>query len=173
MLKAGILEIGDVFVVNKADMDGAATTVTDLREMLHMRESSPAGHHGAGATTAGGAGAGTADEATSDDGGWDPRIVETVATEGRGVDDLVAALDDHAAHLRASGERERQARRRYAAEIRQLLRADAAALLEAELDRHGGIESLADAVQSRETDPYSVADAVLEPLADCVRERRE
>ena len=50
MLKAGILEIADVFVVNKADVDGADRTVKELREMIHMRDASPmAGHHGAGA----------------------------------------------------------------------------------------------------------------------------
>src|SRR6056297_245295 len=78
MLKAGILEIGDVFVVNKADMDGAATTVTDLREMLHLRDGSTAGaagHHGLGATVNGRDG----DDEDEDEDAWDPRVVETVA----------------------------------------------------------------------------------------------
>ncbi|MFB6102206.1 MAG: methylmalonyl Co-A mutase-associated GTPase MeaB [Haloplanus sp.] len=171
MLKAGILEIGDVFVVNKADMDGAATTVSDLREMLHMREGSPttgAGHHGT-AMSDDAADAGADDGATD----WEPRIVETVATEGTGVEELIDALDAHYEHLCATGELDRKARERYAEEIRQLLRADAAALLEEELDRHGGIDALAEAVRDRETDPYTVADDVIRPLADCVRERRD
>jgi LAO/AO transport system kinase len=179
MLKAGILEIGDVFVVNKADVDGAATTVADLREMLHMRDGTtgsgghhgPGGHHGAGGAAADGDDAAT--QADGDDRDWEPPVLETVATEGRGVADLIDAVDDHAAHLRATGRLEREARDRYAAEIRQLLRADAAALLEEELDRRGGIDALAAAVQKRETDPYAVVDEVLEPLADCVRKRRD
>ncbi|WP_248897643.1 methylmalonyl Co-A mutase-associated GTPase MeaB [Haloplanus halobius] len=169
MLKAGILEIGDVFVVNKADMDGAATTVTDIEEMLHMRDGSPpagAGHHGIqfddGATD---------DAEATDD--WEPSVVETIATEGEGVGELIDALDAHYDHLRETGELERKERTRYAEEIRQLLRADAAALLEDELDRHGGMDHLVDAVQAREIDPYTVAERVIDPLADCVERRRE
>jgi LAO/AO transport system kinase len=172
MLKAGILEIGDVFVVNKADMDGARTTVSDLQEMLHMRDGTTAvdaGHHGAGAAVGGEGGDG--DEGGDDD--WEPRIVETVATEGDGVDDLIDALDDHYDHLRTSGELDRRERTRYAEEIRRLLRSDAARLLEEELDRRGGIDALVDEVQARETDPYTVADRVLDPLADCVERREE
>jgi LAO/AO transport system kinase len=169
MLKAGILEIGDVFVVNKADMDGAATTVSDLREMLHLREGSTtgaAGHHGLGSMADG-------DDDDDDDEAWDPRIVETVATDGEGVDHLIGVLDDHYAHLRETDELARRERTRYAEKIRQLLRADAAALLEGELARHGGIDALVDEVQARESDPYTVADRVLDPIADCVEGRRE
>jgi LAO/AO transport system kinase len=168
MLKAGILEIGDVFVVNKADMDGAATTVSDLREMLHLREGSTtgaAGHHGLGSMADG--------DDTDDDGDWDPQVVETVATEGEGVDDLIRVLDDHYAHLRETGELARRERTRYAEKIRQLLRADAAALLEREIECHGGIDALVDEVQARESDPYTVADRIVDPLADCVEGRRE
>jgi len=171
MLKAGILEIGDVFVVNKADMDGAATTVADLREMLHLRDGSTtgaAGHHGLGSMADGSDGDGAGDE-----GDWDPLVVETVATEGEGVDDLIDVLDDHYAHLRETGELDRRERTRYAEKIRQLLRADAAALLEDELVCHGGIDALVDEVQARETDPYTVADRILDPVADCVEGRRD
>jgi len=171
MLKAGILEIGDVFVVNKADMDGAATTVADLRGMLHLRDGSTtgaAGHHGLGSMADGSDGDGAGDE-----GDWDPLVVETVATEGEGVDDLIDVLDDHYAHLRETGELDRRERTRYAEKIRQLLRADAAALLEDELVCHGGIDALVDEVQARETDPYTVADRILDPVADCVEGRRD
>ncbi|MFC6755662.1 MULTISPECIES: methylmalonyl Co-A mutase-associated GTPase MeaB [Haloarcula] len=166
MLKAGILEIGDVFVVNKADLDGADRTVQQLREMLQGR--STAGHHGAsGAEMAEVAG-------TADDGGdageetdaWEPPIVETVANRGEGVEDFLAALDDHGDYLDRTGGREQQARDRFAAEIRTLLREDANSLLAAELDRQGGIESAVDDVLARETDPYTVVDEVLAPLRD-------
>ncbi|AZH25037.1 methylmalonyl Co-A mutase-associated GTPase MeaB [Haloplanus aerogenes] len=173
MLKAGILEIGDVFVVNKADMDGAATTVSDLREMLHMRDGSPAsagaaGHHGMGSMADG-------DDDVAEDSAddWDPVVVETVATENTGVEDLIDALDDHYAHLRETGELDRRERARYAEGIRQLLRSDTADLLEDEIARHGGMDALVDAVQAREADPYTVADRILDPLADCVDRRRE
>jgi LAO/AO transport system kinase len=168
MLKAGILEIADVFVVNKADVDGADRTVRELREMVHMRDASRlSGHHGAGATdVAGEESAGETDDARQ------PPILETVATTGEGVEEFLAALAEHARWLEETGERETQARKRYAAEIRTLLREDSAALVEEELDSRGGLESYVDAVTAKETDPYLVADEILTPIAECVRERR-
>ncbi|WP_435182883.1 methylmalonyl Co-A mutase-associated GTPase MeaB [Halobellus sp. EA9] len=173
MLKAGILEIGDVFVVNKADIDGAARTVAELEEMLHRQRSAgdagsaQSGHHGPGMASG-------ADPATREDGSdataeWDPRIVETVATTGEGVDDLLDALDGHDAWLRESGAREAKARQRHGAEIRRLVRSDLTELAEAELARRGGLDALAERVQARETDPYTVADAVVEPIRECVK----
>ncbi|MFB6122774.1 MAG: methylmalonyl Co-A mutase-associated GTPase MeaB [Haloferacaceae archaeon] len=174
MLKAGILEIGDVFVVNKADMDGATRTVAELEEMIHLRDDGTnvdAGHHGPDALDDVAPAEPTDGEA--DDGAeWTPRVVETVATSGEGVDDLIDAFDDHYDYLESTGALEEKARTRYAEEIRQLLRSDAASLLEEEIDRHGGMDELVSSVLDRETDPYTVADDVIRPLADCVRERR-
>ncbi|HZG93421.1 MAG TPA: methylmalonyl Co-A mutase-associated GTPase MeaB, partial [Mycobacteriales bacterium] len=76
--KAGILEVADVFVVNKADRDGADNAVRDLRNMLSYGD----GPHGR----------------------WTPPIVKTVASRSEGIDDVVAALDGHHAWLTSSGE---------------------------------------------------------------------
>ena len=185
MLKAGILEIGDVFVVNKADMDGASRTVADLEEMLHMARDPTAklktGHHAApdhpdaaGETGAEG-GADETDDAADggDDEKWTPTVLETVAKDGTGVAELVETLDAHSAWLDETGRREDKAKQRYAAEIRQLLRSDAAGLVEDELDRRGGVDELAERVLARETDPYSVAADVLSPVRECVEDRRD
>ncbi|RLM76540.1 methylmalonyl Co-A mutase-associated GTPase MeaB [Halorubrum sp. Atlit-26R] len=202
-LKAGILEIGDVFVVNKADMDGAQRTVAELEEMVHRREGGTtgrgAGHHGAAsmASTGGGgsatghhdggnhgdghhdgdrasgSGHGDSDAHAGDsDDSWTPDVLETVANSGDGVAALIEAFDAHAAHLRESGEIETTERRRYAEEIRTLVRADVGALATAEIERHGGIDRLAERVRDRETDPYAVAEAIVGPIADCVDEER-
>jgi LAO/AO transport system kinase len=104
---------------------------------------------------------------------WDPPIVETVADRGEGIDDLVAALDDHRRYLAESGRLEAKARTRYAEEIRTLLREDARELLAEEIEARGGLDERVEAVLDRETDPYAVAEDLLEPLADCVAERRE
>jgi len=198
MLKAGILEIADVFVVNKADLDGADRTVQELREMLDLRGNAGSGrndqhtghdHHTGPETTGNGATASeSADGAAlkqaeadpddaSDDGGsdavWTPPIIEAVATHGEGVDAFLDAIDDHHAHLDATGEAAAKARERYAEEIRTLLREDTAALLTAEIDARGGIGDLVDGVAAGETDPYGIADDVLDPVAACLRERRE
>ncbi len=215
MLKAGILEIGDVFVVNKADMAGADRTVSELEEMIHFRRSpsasAPSGHHGPSERARTQTGSGTradstgtasrdrspdadaadasdrdasdgdagadgdadgdvaADETPAD---WVPSVVETVATTGDGIDDLVETLESHRTYLRESGRLEEKARNRYASEIRQLLRNDVGELVETELERQGGIDSLATAVHDRQTDPYTLADEVLDPVRECVQEER-
>ena len=189
MLKAGILEIGDVFVVNKADTDGVDRLVAELEEMLHRRDHDGAsgggttavgGHHGPAAGPTGGDSAsdpdpddrsGAADD-DPDSPTWDPRVVTTVATEGDGIDDLVDAFDAHASYLRASGAGRERARSRHAAEIRRLVREDANVLLDAEIRRQGGLDALAERVLAGDTDPYTVASGIVEPIADCVDDGR-
>ncbi|MFC6732268.1 methylmalonyl Co-A mutase-associated GTPase MeaB [Haladaptatus sp. DYSN1] len=146
MLKAGILEIGDVFVVNKADLDGADRTVQELKEMIHMRDS---------------------------DDDWEPLVVETIAKSGDGIAEFLDALSEHYAYLEDSGRLEEKARTRYAEEIRALLRADIGSLITEEVEDQGGIEALVDEVVAREADPYTIADRIMEPLEDCVSERRQ
>jgi LAO/AO transport system kinase len=95
--KAGILELGDLFVVNKADLDGAATTAASLAAGLHL--------------------------ASPRDPGWAPPVLRASAVEGSGVPELVAAVDAHAGHLRQGGGWQgREARRAAAALARQLYR---------------------------------------------------
>jgi LAO/AO transport system kinase len=165
MLKAGILEIGDVFVVNKADLDGADRTVQELREMIEMSGGSMTvggGHHGFD----------TVEVDVGDEEEWTPSVVETVATDGEGVEDLLGTLDDHQAYMTRTGELERKARGRVANEIRTLLRDDAAGLASDELDRRGGIEEFVARVQAGDTNPYDIAADVLADLRDCVESER-
>jgi GTPase len=90
--KAGILEIADVFVVNKADREGSEVAVRDLQQMLKMGPELP----------------------------WTPPVVPTTATEGAGIGDLWAALELHRAHLASSGELERGRRDRLLREVESL-----------------------------------------------------
>jgi LAO/AO transport system kinase len=167
MLKAGILEIGDVFVVNKADLPGADSTVKELREMIETREDYTVGQYDD-------AGFGTAIESKTDgETGWEPQLVETVADSGEGVDDLIDLLDEHSEYLDESGKREKRAHMRYAEEIRTLLREDTRRLMAQEVDAQGGIDAFAEAVMQRETDPYTIADELLSPVEDCLEERGE
>jgi len=167
-LKAGILEIGDVFVVNKADMDGADRTVQELKEMIQLAGDTGApavGHHGPDEHALGDGGGGAVEaEAADEAADWTPAVVETVATSGEGVDDLIDALAAHRNHMVESGRLDEKARSRVAEEIRLLLREDASRLVERELDRRGGVESLVAAVRAGETDPYAIADDVIEPF---------
>ncbi|WP_323192682.1 methylmalonyl Co-A mutase-associated GTPase MeaB [Halostella sp. PRR32] len=186
-LKAGILEIGDVFVVNKSDLPGADRTVQELKEMIQLRGDTgvSGGHHGpdhhalGDADAAGGTDAGTAsavsDAAAADGeaGNWTPSIVETVATDGTGIDELIDTFASHREYMEASGRLDEKARTRTAEEIRLLLREDASGLLERELDRHGGIEALVEAVHAGDTDPYAIADEVVDPIEECLSDRQD
>ncbi|MFO7832854.1 MAG: methylmalonyl Co-A mutase-associated GTPase MeaB [Halohasta sp.] len=164
LLKAGILEIGDLFVVNKADKDEAAGTVADLETMLHMASEPTAGlstgHHGPDMADSG--------PAENDSEGWTPPVIETVATTGEGIDDLRGALDDHQQYLADSGEGEGRRRRRAETEIRRLLRADVGGLAEQVVDSHGGMKTVASRVARRETDPYTVVGELVDPLESAV-----
>jgi len=166
LLKAGILEIGDLFVVNKADKDEAAGTVADLETMIHM-DAAPAaglatGHHGPDMADS------EPEEVDSE--GWTPPVVETVATTGEGVDELRTALADHQQYLVDSGEGEGRRRQRAETEIRRLLRADLGELAEQALHRHGGIETFATSVATRETDPYTVVGQLVEPIEAAIQQ---
>ncbi|MGY1842181.1 methylmalonyl Co-A mutase-associated GTPase MeaB [Modestobacter sp. SYSU DS0875] len=146
--KAGILEVADVFVVNKADRDGADQTVRDLRAMLSL-----GGRH-------------------TDAGEWRPPIVKTVASRGphsrdgdSGVDDVVARLDDHAAWLASSGQGHR---RRVARAVREVEAIAVAGLRERMGDVGGSaaLPALAERVVAGETDPYRAADELVAHLQD-------
>lgn len=128
--KAGILEIADVFVVNKADRDGAAQTVRDLRHMMSL---------------------------DAGDGGWERPVVPTVAARGEGVDDLVAALDAHRDWMDAGGERKRRRLARAGAEIQAITLERVRARI-GDLSDASGLAALAERVVAGELDPYGAAD---------------
>ncbi|MBB5955326.1 LAO/AO transport system kinase [Saccharothrix tamanrassetensis] len=137
--KAGILEIADVFVVNKADRDGADATARDLKHMISMGRR----------------------ERT--DVLWRPPVVKTVAAGGDGVADVVDAIDAHRAWLHDHGELDRRRARRAASEIEAIaverLRSGFGGL------RGGaGLEALAERVVAGELDPYAAADRLVEGL---------
>src|SRR4051794_16136894 len=133
--KAGILEIADVFVVNKADRDGADATVRDLRHMLSTGERRDAEQ-------------------------WLPPIVKTVASRNEGIDELVAAIDKHRDWLGASGRLDAKRRLRAADEIEAIA---GTALRDRMGDLRDGavLDSLAARVVAGEIDPYAAADELV------------
>jgi LAO/AO transport system kinase len=137
--KAGILEVADVFVVNKADRDGAGQTVRDLRHLLTLGEPPP-------------------------DGGWRPPVLRTVAVRAEGVDEVIATLDDHRRWLDQSGERARRRQARTAAEIQAITMEQVRARL-GELTGKRAVPALAERVAAGELDPYAAVDELLEGLA--------
>jgi LAO/AO transport system kinase len=137
--KAGILEIGDVYVVNKADRDGAEQVRRELRTMISLAERS--------------------------EGDWKPPIVLTVAQAAQGVDEVVTAIDEHRAWMESSGELERRRVRRARDEIEAI----AVTSLRArwgDVHERTELDALAEQVVEGRTDPYRAADVLLESFTD-------
>jgi LAO/AO transport system kinase len=133
-IKAGIMEIGDVFVINKADRDGVLRTEKELEALLSLAERPD---------------------------GWSPPIVKTVATENKGVEELAAAVESYREFQRnspgAHGRRGAVARWRILELLRERLLARA-------LERDGArerLESLALEVAEKRRDPYSAVEELL------------
>jgi LAO/AO transport system kinase len=137
--KAGILEIGDLYVVNKADRDGADQVRRDLRSMLQLGDRPP--------------------------GSWRPPIVKTVAQKAEGLDEVVAEIDNHRAWLTSSGELDKRRTRRARDEIEAIA---VTALRQRWGDVHGRseLDELASAVVAGASDPYAAADELLATFAD-------
>ena len=137
--KAGILEIGDLYVINKADRDGADQVRRELRSMLALAE-----RH---------------------EGSWNPPIVKTVAAKGEGIDEVVAEIDRHRDWLVDSGELAARRTRRARDEIEAIA---VTALRSRWGDVHGRseLDDLAAAVVAGKRDPYAAADELLDAFAD-------
>lgn len=132
--KAGLLEIADVFVVNKADRPGTDETVHDLRQMLEL----------------------------SAERSWEPRIVTTVATEDRGTDECWDAIVSHRAHLDADGRLARAREARMRDELRGIVLGRLATTVD-DVCNGDTFDALVRDVAARTIDPYTAADRLLAP----------
>ena len=133
--KAGVLEIGDLYVVNKADRDGTQALVRDLRSMVALAER-PAG-------------------------AWKPPVLTTVASEGTGIADLLAAVDRFRAHQEAGGGLEQRRLARARREVEDLALAGVRSRLR---EQQGpALERLGRAVRDGELDAYAAAAELLGP----------
>jgi len=132
-LKAGIMEIADVFVVNKADREGADRTVASIEANLSLQTFAPAE--------------------------WRPPIVKTEATTGRGVPDLLDAIDRFRAHTAAAQGKRRRARAEY--RLRELLAQRFLQHVEADVLADGEFGRILDRIAAREIDPYTAVDDII------------
>ncbi|HVS14623.1 MAG TPA: methylmalonyl Co-A mutase-associated GTPase MeaB [Thermoanaerobaculia bacterium] len=137
-IKAGIMEIADVFVLNKSDRPGADSTLRDLRALLQMSE-----HRG-----------------------WRPPIVQTVASENRGIEELIAAIESHRVFLEESGERARRRLQQLRLRVEVLLKER---ILQAANRAHALDREVERGFEQRE-DPYTIADRLFEAATSAVAE---
>ncbi|MFO7916792.1 MAG: methylmalonyl Co-A mutase-associated GTPase MeaB [Anaerolineae bacterium] len=142
-LKAGILEIADILVVNKADLEGSERLRTRLQAMLSL-----AGKKGG-----------------KDEPSWEPPVIEMVATEDRGTKVLVDNIENHADHLRKSGTLEKLERNWVEKEIRTILLQDVISkyLTKGDTEHYA---TLIERVVRREVDPYTAAQELLKRIKE-------
>ncbi len=136
-IKAGIMEIGDIFVVNKADRDGADNVVAMLTSMLGLAPLS---------------------------GGWKQPVIKTVATERRGIEELVQTIMDHRRYLAESSLLEKKRKERIERDITKLVEARLARYVYEQMRGMQSLGSMIDLVCSRGDDPYSCAERMLKLL---------
>jgi LAO/AO transport system kinase len=133
-IKAGIMEIGDVFVVNKADRPGADKTVTEVTMMMSLVE---------------------------EHGDWVPPIVKTVASAAKGVDELDAAIQQHYDYLASSGELDRRNRERVRIRIETQLKEKFMDRVIGETLSRADYDALLEDVLRKRNNPHDAAESVL------------
>ena len=133
-IKAGIMEIGDLFVVNKADLGPADKTAMEIQMMLHLGESEQ---------------------------GWAPKIYKTVASKNEGIAELTQGILEHQAFLEQEGVRREKSRERSQWVFWQLLQERMTARVLDRVAGNGTLERLIADIALRETDPYTAVEEVL------------
>jgi LAO/AO transport system kinase len=133
-IKAGVMEIGDIFAVNKADRDGADKTAAEIEMALHL-----------GGVI----------------GGWRPRVLKTVALKGEGVGELTQVILEHQAFLRQHEGRRQKGRERSHWVFHELLQERATTRVIEKAASNGTLDRLIERIEARETDPYTAVEEVL------------
>jgi LAO/AO transport system kinase len=140
-IKAGIIEIGDLFVVNKCDREGADKTERDLRMVLEM------GRRG--------------------NDGWEPLIFKTEAILGKGISELVDGIYRHKRALEQSQGLEKKLKERTKTTFLEILETEVMSHFIEQMEKEGEWDKIIDDLMNRRTDPYSVAERVMaEQLKD-------
>jgi LAO/AO transport system kinase len=140
-IKAGILEVGDIFVINKADREGADKTLSDLRLMIDM------------------------DHKKYDEGGWKPPIVMTEAVFDTGVDNLLEEIEKHRAYVESHGDlqkRKREARVRE--ELADMIKARLIETVVNSLTESTEFDGAVESIVTGEIDPYTACDRLVLPV---------
>lgn len=132
-IKAGIMEIGDIFVVNKADRENANKAISDIQAMLEMN---------------------------IEKAGWKPSVLKTTALTGEGTTELLARTEEHKEYLK-KGALEASRKEKVETELAEAIKQKIAESIIEDLKRKGEWEKLTQKILARETDPYSAADRLL------------
>ena len=134
-IKAGIIEIGDLFVINKCERDGADKMERDLRMVLEMGRKR--------------------------EGGWEPEILKTEAILGKGIFELVYGIYRHRQALEQSQTLEKKLKERAKATFLEVLETEVMAHFIEKMEKEGRLETIVDDIMNRRTDPYSLAEKMM------------
>ena len=132
-IKAGILEIGDVFTINKCDRDGSDRLNIEIEMMLDLGEAQD----------------------------WRPPIERTIASEGQGVEDVVNSLNEHRKYLEESGLLEERRRERVKTELAEMIHDRISRRVLGEITQTGKFADYVEQVYERQSDPYTVVDSIV------------
>lgn len=132
-MKAGIMEIGDLFIINKADRDGADRTATQVESVLQLSMTE----------------------------GWNPPVLKVSAELNTGIDSVVETIERHRAHLVASGKLDALKTRMAKLDVLEILKARLADTMKQQLDQPA-VQVELEKVASKQSDPYSLADIIFE-----------
>ncbi len=165
-MKAGLMEIADVFVVNKADRPGADRLLKEIRQAIHLRAGSalkdvPA-HHGVDLKRIGGMA--RRERPAAEETGWTIPVLKTVGQTGEGIPALIEAVERHRAWLVESGELEQRRRARARTRIRDVVDRELRRVAWGAPTSGATLERGLDAIQDGDATPYSVARRIVEDL---------
>ena len=164
-LKAGLMEIADIFVVNKADRPGADRIRMDIELMLGLRSGEtlrnvPA-HHGVDLKTMNPARMARVAAAAEQTHSWTPPVIRTVASKGEGIGDLITAVDRHFRYLETSGELRRRRRQRLREQVVTVTEHKLRHRLWRDAATNAFLDSALPALESGSATPFTVADELL------------
>ncbi|HUL29286.1 MAG TPA: methylmalonyl Co-A mutase-associated GTPase MeaB [Thermodesulfobacteriota bacterium] len=134
-IKAGIIEIGDLFVINKSDQEGTGKVERDLRMVLELGRKR--------------------------EDGWEPLIFKTEAIVGKGVPDLISGIYRHRQALQKNNAFENKLRERTKTTFLEILQSEVMAHFIEKVESEGGWDKIVDDLMNRRTDPYSVAEKII------------
>ncbi len=137
-IKAGILEIGDIFVINKCDQEGADRLEQELRIMLEMGAERPDG--------------------------WTPPICRTEAIKGEGIEELMKGIQLHHQLLHQRDLHQRQERERMRLEFLEILKSSLIKRLLKQLNQNGELNHIVEAMVKREKDPYTLVEEIIQKI---------
>lgn len=136
-IKAGILEIGDLYCINKSDLDGADKLVREINMMLDL------------------------DSFMTD---WRPPITKVVASQNEGISDLLATVEKHRDYIEKNGQLTARRTKRTRDEMLDILRSNIGAYIKSRIVDSGRLDAYVEKIRKRETDPYTVVGSIMEEM---------